>query len=79
MANKFGRGATNILTGWVEIPKTFMITTKANSNNFVLGIVAAVFQGGAKAIARTLSGICDIVTAPIAPEKGPFIQPDIDI
>ena len=78
VGEKFARGIKNILLGWTEIPLR-MVDITNESNDPVKGAVFGLFQGTLKAIARTGSGICDVVTAPIAPDKGPLMSPEIDV
>ena len=75
---KAARGVKNVLFGWTELPKRIVDVTQETRNPF-WGIFAGTFQGTLKAMARTASGVSDVVTAPLTPEKGPYIQPDIDV
>ena len=77
VGDKAARGIKNILFGWTELPKQIVDVTQ--ESNPIWGLLAGGFQGSLKAMARTFSGVSDVVTAPIAPEKGPFINPDIDV
>jgi len=76
MGDKFARGVKNVLFGWTEAPKRIVDITKETKNP-IWGLLAGGFQGTLKALARTISGVSDIVTAPITPDKGPLIQADI--
>ena len=78
IGNKVARGLKNALLGWTEIPKR-MVDITNETNDPVWGVFAGTFQGTLKAIARTASGVSDVVTAPISPEKGPLISPDINV
>jgi len=78
IGEKAARGTKNILFGWTEIPKRVVDITK-ESNNPLWGAVAGGFQGIMKAMARTFSGVVDVVTAPINPEGAPLMQADIDL
>ncbi len=78
IGEKAARGLNNVAFGWTEIPKRVVDLTK-ETNNPIWGVFAGTFQGALKAMARTVSGASDIVTAPISPEKEPFIQPDINV
>ena len=78
IGEKAARGTKNILFGWTEIPKRVVDITK-ETNNPLWGAVAGGFQGILKAMARTFSGVVDVVTAPINPEGAPLMQPDIDV
>ena len=78
VGDKAARGTKNILFGWTEMPKRVVDITK-ESNNPVWGLLAGTFQGTLKAVARTISGVVDVVTAPIDPDKAPLVQPDINV
>ncbi|OGW75793.1 MAG: hypothetical protein A2Z72_05255 [Omnitrophica bacterium RBG_13_46_9] len=78
IGNKVERGSKNILFGWTELPKKIVDITKESKNPF-WGLLAGTYQGTLKAMARTVSGISDVVTAPITPDKGPMIQDDINV
>lgn len=78
VGEKAARGTKNILFGWTELPKQIVDITKETKNP-IWGVVAGTFQGTLKAMARTASGVSDVVTAPIAPEKAPMIQGDINV
>ena len=78
VGDKAARGGKNVLFGWTELPKRIVDITK-ESNNPIWGVLAGTFQGTLKAVARTASGVSDIVTAPIAPDKPALIQPDINV
>jgi len=82
MFHKLGRGITNILTGWIEVPKNIAINIKKYDpfSGFVVGTV----EGTAFTFCRTMSGVYDVVTFPFAvpanyaPLMEPeFILPDI--
>ncbi|MFH1594153.1 MAG: exosortase system-associated protein, TIGR04073 family [Candidatus Omnitrophota bacterium] len=75
---KAARGTKNILFGWTEIPKKVADLTKETRNPF-WGLAVGTFQGTLKAMARTVSGISDVVTAPLMPERGPLVQADISV
>ena len=78
VGEKAARGTKNVLFGWTEVPKRVVDLTK-ETNNPIWGVLAGTFQGTLKAVARTISGASDIVTAPISPDKAPLIQADIDV
>ena len=78
VGEKAARGTKNVLFGWTEIPKRVVDITQ-ETNNPIWGLVAGVFQGTLKAMARTFSGVVDVVTAPIAPNDAPLMQPDINV
>jgi putative exosortase-associated protein (TIGR04073 family) len=73
VGQKVERGGKNLLFGWTELPKRIVDITKESKNPF-WGVLAGTFQGTLKAVARTASGIGDIVTAPVTPEKDAFVK-----
>jgi len=77
IGEKAARGVKNILLGWTEIPKRVINITKETQNP-IWGLFVGTYEGTLKAVGRTLSGVCDVLTAPIDPEKGPFIPADIE-
>lgn len=78
IGSKAERGVKNLLFGWTEIPKRMVDITKESNNPF-WGIVAGAYQGTLKAFARTSSGIVDVATAPVQPDKGSFVEPDMNV
>jgi len=73
---KLGRGAANVATGWIEIPKE-MVNVTENKND-IMGLFVAPFTGLWKAIVRTVAGAYEIVTFPIPmpAEYEPIVQPE---
>ena len=61
--HKLGRGATNILTGWLEIPKNFS-QGKEEENPFV-GMLWGVVKGTGLGLTRMVVGAYETVTFPI--------------
>jgi len=78
IGDKAARGLNNVLFGWTELPKRVVDITK-ETNNPVWGLFAGSLQGLLKAMARTASGVSDVLTAPIDPDKAPFITPEINV
>jgi len=78
IGDKAVRGLNNVLLGWTELPKRVVDITK-ETNNPIWGLFAGTFQGLLKAMARTASGVSDVLTAPIDPDKAPFITPEINV
>lgn len=78
MGEKAARGTKNILFGWTELPKRIVDITN-ESKNPIWGLLAGVFQGTLKAVARTFSGVVDVLTFPIDADKAPLMQPDINV
>ena len=60
---KLGRGVSNILFGWAEIPVTFDQKYKEGKPlAYLLGVVPVL--GGARAVMRTSTGVFEMVTFP---------------
>lgn len=60
---KLGRGLSNIMLGWAEIPVTFDRKLKEGKPlGYLLGVVPVL--GGARAIMRTGTGFFEVVTFP---------------
>ena len=71
VASKFGRGFANTATGWLELPKNIMNTSK--SSNVGYGITIGLFQGIINTVGRTLTGVVELGTF-FVPNQ-PFIHP----
>lgn len=76
MLHKLGRGVTNVLTGWIEIPYNIAETWK-KTDPFT-GLVAGGIKGIAWGWARTCTGFYDIFTFPFALPAGyePLMEPE---
>jgi len=62
---KLGRGISNILFGWAEIPVFFDKSLKeGKSLQYLVGVVPVV--GGAKAVMRTATGVFETVSFPFS-------------
>ncbi len=60
---KLGRGLSNIMFGWVEIPMTFDTKMKQGKPlAYLLGVVPVL--GSARAVMRTGTGVFEAVTFP---------------
>ena len=60
---KLGRGLSNVLFGWAEIPVTFDQKYKEGKPlAYLLGVVPVL--GGARAVMRTSTGVFEMVTFP---------------
>ncbi|NQU43186.1 exosortase system-associated protein, TIGR04073 family [bacterium] len=75
MMTKLGRGVANVLTGWLEIPH--QIGTSIRETDPVSGTFIGLFRGAAWTVARTATGVFEVVTFPFPlPESyKPIIQP----
>jgi len=62
---KLGRGLSNVLFGWAEIPVTFNEKMKQGKPlGYLLGVVPVV--GTARAVMRTGTGVFEMVTFPFS-------------
>ena len=62
---KLGRGLSNVLLGWAEIPVTFDKKLKAGKPlGYLLGVVPVL--GTARALMRTSTGVFEMVTFPFS-------------
>ena len=73
---KLGRGAANLLTGWVEIPKN-IYATSVEQNAFV-GMTGGLLKVLGQGIVRTAGGAYEIISFPFpAPANyEPVMQPE---
>jgi putative exosortase-associated protein (TIGR04073 family) len=60
VGEKLGNGVANVVTGFVEIPKTMMVT--GNRSGATYGMTAGFFIGIVHTLGRTMSGALDIAT-----------------
>ena len=76
MLRKLGRGAVNIITGWVEVPKNIAVSWKETDpfSAFVLGGVEGIAWG----FARTVAGFYEVVSFPFPypDDYVPLIEPE---
>ena len=66
--HKAGRGLTNVVTSWLEIPKEFYQGTQ--DENPVLGALVGAVRGGGLFATRLLVGAYETVTFPIPYPRG---------
>lgn len=75
---KLGRGFSNILLGWAEIPVTFDKKYKEGKPlGYLIGVVPVL--GTARALMRTSTGVFEAVTFPFSNEDVNFeavLEPD---
>ncbi len=71
VVNKFSRGFANTATGWLELPKYVVNTSKAS--NVAYGISIGLLQGVMHTVGRTLTGVVELGTF-FVPNQ-PFIHP----
>ncbi len=72
---KAERGIKNILFGWTDIPRSIIQVTR-DSKNPIWGITGGTLKGVGKAFPRTISGIADVISFPIADYDKMPIKPD---
>ena len=70
--HKAGRGLTNLLTGWIEIPK--QISLGAQAHNPLTGIGKGVLKGAGLTLVRGGLGLYEAATFPFPYPKG-FASP----
>lgn len=62
---KLGRGLSNIMLGWAEVPVTFDRKLKQGKPlGYLLGVVPVL--GTARAVMRTSTGVFEVVTFPFS-------------
>ena len=79
IGEKLGNGVANIVTGFVEIPKTMIITSR--SDGIAYGMTNGFFVGLVHAVGRTVSGAIDVATfmVPTTPlVEADYIWQDFD-
>ena len=76
--NKLGRGLSNVLFGWAEIPVTFdEKLQQGRPLSHLLGAVPVIGTG--RAIMRTTTGVFEMVTFPVSDRDvnyGPILEPE---
>lgn len=72
---KLGRGLTNMLTGWVEIPKRTHETSRRSGAG--AGVTAGVLRGFGYGFIRTAAGAYETLTFPVPapPDYRPLMRP----
>ncbi len=60
MATKGVRGAINLATGWLELPKQIYVTTK--ETGYAKGLLVGPFKGIGMTLVRTVSGFGELAT-----------------
>jgi len=60
VVNKFSRGFANTLTGWVELPKNIVNTTR--EDNVGYGLTVGLVKGVVHTVGRTVVGALELVT-----------------
>jgi len=75
-SKKLFRGVTNLMTGWVELPKNIYDTTIEESIS--KGVTVGLVEGLGMAIVRTGCGVYETVTFPfpIPEDYKPILEPE---
>jgi len=60
VVDKFARGFANTATGWVELPKNIVNTSK--QDNIAYGLTIGLVKGVAQTVGRTVVGALELVT-----------------
>ena len=73
---KLGRGAVNVVTGWVEIPKRISDTSR--EQGAAAGWTWGLLRGLGHGFVRTAAGLYEFFTFPFPapPDYAPVIQPE---
>ena len=74
---KLGRGISNLLLGWVELPRG--IETVGRESGFAASTTWGVLQGAGSALVRTAAGAVEIVTFPFpvpSRDDDPLVEPE---
>jgi len=73
--NKLARGVTNLVTGWVEVPKRVQETT--GTSGAAAGFTWGLLRGAGHGFVRTAAGVYETVTFPFPapPDYRPVIRP----
>ncbi|HUT23503.1 MAG TPA: exosortase system-associated protein, TIGR04073 family [Sumerlaeia bacterium] len=76
MMTKLGRGCTNILTGWMEMPK--QMAKSIRETDPVTGTIVGAVRGMGWTFARTVTGAFEVVTFPFPVPKDykPLLEPE---
>jgi len=71
VVDKFSRGFANTATGWVELPKNIVNTTK--KDNIGYGLTVGLVMGVVHTVGRTVVGAVELVTFFIPSQE--FVEP----
>ena len=76
IATKFTRGAANIATGWMEMPKQVYLVGRREG--WVTGALRGPIDGLGMVIARTIAGAYEVLTfpLPLPPQYQPMLLPE---
>jgi len=76
MFHKLGRGVSNVLLGWVEIPKN--VAQEWRRTEPFTGTIVGVIKGVGWAVARTVAGLYEVVSFPfpVPRDYQPIMYPE---
>lgn len=76
MGHKLGRGVTNIVTCWLEWPRS--VATEWSKTDPVSGLIVGTAKGFAWGFARLASGVYETITFPfpVPPNYATIIEPE---
>lgn len=74
---KLKRGALNLLTCWLEVPRQIKAVTLENDP--IAGITVGTAKGIGFTVARAVVGVFDLVTFYLRPYNEPIMEPDFAI
>ena len=60
VVEKFGRGFANAATGWLELPKSMVLESRAH--NVLYGVTLGLLEGAAQSVGRSLVGVVELGT-----------------
>lgn len=76
IGSKFTRGASNFITGWLEIPKQIYLV--GEKEGWLAGTFRGPLEGLGMFIARTVAGAYEVLTfpVPVPPQYQPMLLPE---
>ncbi|MDX2175334.1 MAG: exosortase system-associated protein, TIGR04073 family [Candidatus Sumerlaeia bacterium] len=76
MFHKLGRGVSNVLFGWIEVPRN--IAKEWRKTDPFTGTILGTVQGVVWTVGRTLGGVYDVVSFPfpIPNDYQPLMEPE---
>jgi putative exosortase-associated protein (TIGR04073 family) len=80
VGDKLAAGSSNLVLGWLEIPKNMINTS--NEYNIALGLTGGLVKGALHTIGRTVSGLFDVVTFPLPSTsivQPPYVWENFDV
>lgn len=62
VGEKLGTGFSNLMLGWLELPKNVILTY--NQSNFALATTGGTIKGVLHSLGRVGAGLLDVISAP---------------